>query len=100
MALLTLEELKELLQTDLSDSALQFYLDDAGAEIVLRFGHYPQGDDLARRKRVQLDLVKLAIEYRALKSEQSGHYEAEYPDYESERGKILSRLNHGFGWWA
>ena len=84
--MLTLNELKALLETDLSDSALQIYLDDA--------------DDLARRKRVQLDLVKLAIEYRALKREESGHYEAEFPDYEQERAKILSRLSHGFGWWA
>ena len=100
MSPLTLEELKAFVQTDLSDEALQIYLEDAQAEIALRFGDDLQGDDLARRKRVQLDLVKLAIEYRALKREESGHYEAEYPDYETEREKILSRLDHGFGWWA
>ena len=98
--MLTLDELKALLETDLSDSALQVYLDDAEAEIVLRFGDDSQEGEAARRKRVQLDLVKLAIEYRALKREESGHYEAEFPDYEQERAKILSRLSHGFGWWA
>ena len=96
--MLTLDELKALLETDLSDSALQVYLDDAEAEIVLRYGE--DAEDLARRKRVQSDLVKLAIEYRALKREESGNYEAEFPDYEQERAKILSRLSHGFGWWA
>ena len=63
--MLTLEELKALVQTDLSDEALQVYLDDAKAEIILRFGE--DAEDAARRKRVQLDLVKLGIEYRALK---------------------------------
>ncbi len=98
MSLLTLEELKAFVQTDLSDDALHLYLDDAKAEIVLRFGE--DAEDAARRKRVQLDLAKLAIEYRALKREESGNYEAEFPDYEQERAKILSRLSHGFGWWA
>ena len=163
MGLLTQAELKQHVETDLDQAALQRLMDDAEAEIIKRFGAHgdktstqiiedlegraasifpyrpettivsvteyeidgtetvlalndyriwhggreisrridgtnPRGvwaprvriiyldaTELPNRKRVQADLVRLAIEYRALKSESSGDLDQSYADYEAER---------------
>lgn len=179
MSLLTLTLLRELIETDLSDDALQLYLDDAEAEIIKRYGlHGESGtevvedefpaskiyddgrnsciylsrpastissvvereDDvettlssndyriihngvaverltggtnkreawapevritylpvsqLATRKRVQRDLVQLAIQYKGLISEQTGDYSASMDVYQTERNRILAVLETG-----
>ena len=54
-----------------------------------------RADDTDRRKRVQMDLVKLAIQYSGLKSQNSGNYSETQVDYEAEKNKILNRLAQG-----
>ena len=49
-------------------------------------------DDLAARRRVQADLVQLAIQFKGLKGERAGNYQSQFVDYEQEREMILSRL--------
>lgn len=164
MSLLRVSQLKELVETDLDDPALQRLLDDAEDEILRLFGEhssqvdylqggeeylfltrvagsiseivesigdtdtaletddyesyyggralrrlsdgtnqrttwgerlkvtYTPSDDTNIRNRVQADLVKLAIQYDALKSEKAGNYSRTVVDYEAERESILSRL--------
>ena len=48
----------------------------------------------ARRKRAQLDLVRLAIQHPGIAQQTSGGYSASYRDYERERSRILRRLKH------
>jgi hypothetical protein len=48
--------------------------------------------DTSQRARVELDLVKLAIQYSALRTQSSGDYAETAPDYEDERETILSVL--------
>ena len=169
MALLTKTELKEHVETDLVDDAVNRLLDDAEAEIIRRFGAhvtqvdeplggdkylfpsrpittvtsivetvgttdttlaaddyklihsnrqierlgdgtngrltwgdrvkitYVPSDNQDTRKRVQIDLVKLAIQYDVVRTVESGNYSATFPDYEKERDKILGRLESAFG---
>jgi len=49
----------------------------------------------ARRIRVLIDLVRLAVQYNALSSESVGDYSATQRKYEEERTSILSRLREG-----
>ena len=60
-----------------------------GTHVILE---YVPLNETKERKRVQLDLVKLALRYEALQNERSGNYGATFVDYERERGKILRRL--------
>jgi len=53
---------------------------------------YTPVDESAQRKRVVIDLVKLALEYRGVKSEGIGDYKVTLGEYEDERRKILNRL--------
>lgn len=173
--LLTTTDARDLIETDLSASALQLLLDDAealivdkygavatrteefvggarylfttrligsltsitewagssstvltGSDYALRFGNRAlerldtsgaprawgwrgqrivvlyelSADETTRRKRVQADLVKLAITYRgAIKSEASGDYSAAAgaKDYQAERETILRALSSTSG---
>jgi hypothetical protein len=170
MSLLTIVELKQHIETDLADDALQRLIDDAEDEIVERHGEleaqtdvindaslstclflsrkaesittiteelkengsfdstvldptdyrlrgndrqidrltdgpnprstwgdsviiiYAPKDEENRRKRVAVDLVRLAIQYNALKSERVGDYSATSEDYERARSKLIARL--------
>jgi len=56
---------------------------------------YEPKDDLERRLRVTIDLVKLAVAYNALDSETVGDYAARSVKYEQERSALLARLS---GW--
>lgn len=51
----------------------------------------PKNDD-AQRKRILVDLVKLANRYEAVKSENAGDYSAVSADYQDEREAILAEL--------
>ena len=51
--------------------------------------------DVERRTRVLIDLVRLAVQFNALRSESAGDYSATSADYEEERRRILSRLGGG-----
>lgn len=171
MTLLTTTDLADWVETDLSATVLQIYLDDAEAEIIKRFGAHGesgskitedlvgnehfifpsrpvstvstvvereddvettldatdyrsvsgghmlerlddgtnQADDwapevritytpvseLATRKRVQADLVRLALEYRGLRSESAGDHSQTYLNYQEERNNILAALETG-----
>jgi len=53
---------------------------------------YVPEDDTNRRKRVAVDLVKLAAQYSALDSEKIGDYSAKSAKYEAHRSEILARL--------
>ena len=164
MSLLTVADVREHFETDLSDAAIQRLLDDAERDIIARFGDhasateewlsggsilftlrpissvtsiaervgdtttmlasddyrqigrwmierldtgtnpaslwgdqvtviYAPEDDTDRRKRVQLDLVKLAIQYDALRSRGAGDLTSSSPDYEDQRSALLARLS-------
>ena len=54
---------------------------------------YTPEDESNIRTRVLIDLVKLAIEYDTKKSTQVGDVRESSTDYETERVKILSRLD-------
>jgi len=52
--------------------------------------------DNARRRRVELDLCKLALQYSALGSERAGDYsQTQLGDYQKERERLLSELVSG-----
>lgn len=53
---------------------------------------YVPEDDTARRKRVQLDLVKLALQYEGSKSTKIGNLAMDIGDYQKQRDSILSAL--------
>lgn len=53
---------------------------------------YTPVDETARRKRLIIDLVKLAAEYDALKSSTIGDYSSAEVDYELERNTLLGSL--------
>lgn len=48
--------------------------------------------DVGRRDGVVIDLVKLALQYQGVQSENAGDYSATHPDYAIERSKLLGRL--------
>jgi hypothetical protein len=52
----------------------------------------PEGDS-DRRKRVGIDLVRLALQYNALESEDPGGYSSTSVDYQKERQRLLSTLS-------
>jgi hypothetical protein len=52
-------------------------------------------DDQARRDRVTIDLVRLALQYNALGSETSGDYSAQAVQYQAERETLLRGLMAG-----
>jgi len=56
---------------------------------------YESAADVPRRKRVLIDLVRLAIQYTGLQSQGIGDYRATALEYEDERSKILERLRRG-----
>ncbi len=58
---------------------------------------YVPSDDTASRKRVQLDLVKLAIQYEGLDSVRVGNVSADAGNYQQRRAEILSALAPTFG---
>ncbi len=169
MALLTVAELRQHLETDLSDQALQRLLDDADESVVRLYGPHPPGpveehhvggvmyvflrqraaniisvfetvrgvttvlasndyrvlgggrylerltsgdhprvfwgdfvtvtfepwDDRAQRRRVIIDLVRLALEYNALESVDVGDYSSRSLDYQRERRRLLMDLGRG-----
>jgi len=53
---------------------------------------YTPVQDLSRREGVILDLVKLALQYEGLHSQEAGDYSATYLDYTAERAKLLKPL--------
>lgn len=53
---------------------------------------YTPEDDTPRRKRVQVDLVKLAIQYEGLKASSVGNQRLDMGDYETQRRAVLSAL--------
>lgn len=53
---------------------------------------YVPNDDTIRRTRVIIDLVKLAIQYNAMKSEAVGDYKSQSLGYDKERARILATL--------
>ena len=61
---------------------------------IVTLTYVPAGGEAeeARRKRAQLDLVRIALQYQALKQQVSGNYTASYIDCERERSRILRRL--------
>lgn len=63
---------------------------DKRVEIV-----YVPKTDVRRRDRVTIDLVHLAIQYNALKSERVGDWNGSHVEYQKERESILSTLNAG-----
>ena len=63
--------------------------------IVVTYAPY---DDRATRRRVLIDLVKLALQYNATTSESVAEVSSSFPDYQLERMSILSSLDtQGFG---
>lgn len=54
---------------------------------------YAPADDATRRRRVELDLVHLAIRYEAVKSQAVGDYNETPLDYDSERELLLGELS-------
>ena len=55
--------------------------------------NYVPVTDNARRRRVELDLCKLALQYSALGSERAGDYsQSQLGDYQKERERLLSEL--------
>ena len=56
---------------------------------------YVPDDQTKIRKGVQVDLVKLAIQYEGINSIDSGNFKATLPEYEKERMNILERLRRG-----
>lgn len=55
---------------------------------------YVPVDDTAQRKRICIDLVKLALRYDARRSETAGdHSETALDDYTSERARLLDELS-------
>lgn len=55
---------------------------------------YTPVSDTYRRDRVVIDLVRLAIQHSGLSSLRDGDHSEEALDYQAEREKILSTLNH------
>lgn len=100
MPLLDLDAIRGLVETDLVDDALQLLVDDAEADIVRIAGaHDAEAADYPRRKRVQADLVKLAVSYDAAQSVSVGDVSMTRVVYEQERSKLLMRLV-STGWFA
>lgn len=64
-----------------------------GGEVILE---YVPVDDAARRKRIAIDLVKLALRYEAVKSETAGDYATTNVEYQDERNAILDELAPAF----
>ncbi len=62
---------------------------------------YVPEDDTARRRRVQLDLVKLAIQYEGLDSVRVGNVSSQQisGNYQQRRSEILSALAPTFGFY-
>ena len=56
---------------------------------------YTPKDDTARRDRVVIDLVKLAVQYAGLSSERAGDYSAGHLAYAAEREKLVRQLQTG-----
>lgn len=52
-------------------------------------------DDTARRDRVTIDLVHLALQYSGLSHESSGDYTADVLAYQAERERLLGELAGG-----
>ena len=53
---------------------------------------YVPVNDAARRKRVMIDLCRLAVQYNALANESAGDYSATSREYQQEREQILQTL--------
>lgn len=67
---------------------------------IVSVTYTPASDDLARRRRVILDLVKLAIRYEAARSYTLGDVSVSAVDYEGERQRILGVLAPPMGRFA
>lgn len=61
---------------------------------IVTVAYEPAGasDELSRRKRAQLDLVKLAIHHEGISQSKVGNLSVNHVDYERERSRILRRL--------
>lgn len=59
---------------------------------------YVPADETARRKRVEIDLVRLALQYDALQQSKDGDHQQQGLDYEAERNRLLARLGQRL--WA
>lgn len=68
-----------------------------GDEIVVS---YQPTDDTSRRKRVGIDLVRLALQHSGLGSVRDGDHSETAKDYERERQRILSTLRTRQRGWA
>jgi hypothetical protein len=53
---------------------------------------YTPDAQTARRILLEIDLVRLAVQYTALRAESIGDWRGEHPDYEAERERMLRRL--------
>ena len=54
---------------------------------------YTPVDDDKQRIGATIDLVRLALQYTALKSQRAGDYSSSALDYDQERARIINRLN-------
>ena len=61
---------------------------------------YTPESDLKRRKRVAIDLVKLSIQYDAVKSTRAGDFSVANVDYQDERERLLSSLKNNHRYFA
>lgn len=61
---------------------------------------YTSTADLAARRSVLMDLVRLAIRYEAASSTRMGDAQVSHVEYEPERARILARLDTGVGSFA
>jgi len=63
-----------------------------GRLVTVEYAPAGADDEESRRKRAQLDLVKLAIHHEGLSQQKVGNVQVSFPDYERERSRILRRL--------
>ena len=89
--LVTLDQLRDHVASDLQDDSMITLRDDAEAAVAGYNGKAPR----AQRVQVVIALVKLSNQYRALRSETVGDYSAVYPAYARERRMLLSTLDIG-----
>jgi len=62
-----------------------------GWGVIVTVAYTPK-DDLARRKRAQRDLVRIAIQHEGVSQQKAGNFSVSHVDYERERSRILRRL--------
>lgn len=89
--------------------AVTDYVLDGSAQVRLLAGGfanqvvtltYTPVDDRPRRRRVLLDLVRLALRYDALSSSTMGDASVSHVDYDAERQRLLGSLGSAMGAFA